>query len=588
MSDPNIFDLADSLLRGSTVQLLSARLAPDLGSPFAIITYSLNGEEQSRGLRFDMGKRAFLDLIGRPEADKELSQLSLELAQALAKRATVSPPRRSQDAPRVFISYTHESPDHKSWVAALATDLRRNGIDAILDQWELTYGADVTLYMEQGIQSASRVLLICTPTYARKANEGAGGVGYERLVVTGEMALNIETTKFICLLREGEPSSALPTFARTRVYVDFRDDVRYRSSLESLLRDILRAPANPKPPLGENPFSRPPIESSADSDSDPSGENGPLTAVEVLDQAEAALTATNRIPWRRLVTRVRGLVGPALVQWRAGAEKKSLRSEDDLIPLMHEAVDRCSPLMALALAAAESGVQDVSDQRALIDDFLNVPNWNGSGLTVLVEAPSTMAFSYHYLLGATLASMGRRTDCIALLMSKVADRNTGEVSELWANHRLMGWPQSLGHNSDRGWSFLLSLYHQHIWLQRLYSSHSSFADSIRIYALTASLLELCQYVRAGGTADTAKQGVRFSVPPMFALGESHGDNLGRILRKTLPDARATEEIAEQYRLPADQLRAAWPGWVAAYVFWHSRASRPFFNLRFDKGWETLP
>src|SRR4051812_25164180 len=91
-------------------------------------------------------------------------------------------------APRVFVSYTHESPDHKRWVARLSTDLMSNGVEAVLDQWELKLGSDVTLFMEKGIREADRVILVCTPTYARKANEGEGGVGYERLVVTGEIA----------------------------------------------------------------------------------------------------------------------------------------------------------------------------------------------------------------------------------------------------------------------------------------------------------------------------------------------------------------------------------------------------------------
>jgi hypothetical protein len=38
--------------------------------------------------------------------------------------------------PRVFISYSWDSDEHKDRVRALATHLRKNGIDARLDQWE--------------------------------------------------------------------------------------------------------------------------------------------------------------------------------------------------------------------------------------------------------------------------------------------------------------------------------------------------------------------------------------------------------------------------------------------------------------------
>lgn len=37
--------------------------------------------------------------------------------------------------PEVFISYSHDNDEHKEWVLQLATRLRSNGIDVILDRW---------------------------------------------------------------------------------------------------------------------------------------------------------------------------------------------------------------------------------------------------------------------------------------------------------------------------------------------------------------------------------------------------------------------------------------------------------------------
>ena len=45
--------------------------------------------------------------------------------------------------PKAFISYSHDSSDHKRWVAVLATKLRENGVDVILDQWDLSLGDDL-------------------------------------------------------------------------------------------------------------------------------------------------------------------------------------------------------------------------------------------------------------------------------------------------------------------------------------------------------------------------------------------------------------------------------------------------------------
>ena len=55
------------------------------------------------------------------------------------------------DAPQVFISYSHDSPKHKQWVSELAAKLRDNGVNTILDQWDLSPGDDVTLFMDDGL-----------------------------------------------------------------------------------------------------------------------------------------------------------------------------------------------------------------------------------------------------------------------------------------------------------------------------------------------------------------------------------------------------------------------------------------------------
>ena len=38
--------------------------------------------------------------------------------------------------PIVFVSYSHDGEEHSAWVLQLATRLRRNGVDVILDRWE--------------------------------------------------------------------------------------------------------------------------------------------------------------------------------------------------------------------------------------------------------------------------------------------------------------------------------------------------------------------------------------------------------------------------------------------------------------------
>lgn len=158
-------------------------------------------------------------------------------------------------APSVFISYSHDSPDHKAWVLKLATDLRAAGVDASIDQWDLVPGQDVASFMHDGIVKADRVLLICTEIYVQKAEGGLGGVGYERLIVTAEVVEAIETKKFIPIIRANSGAAKTPKHLGARLHIDFSDDASYNSSLETLCRELMGCPSSPKPPLGESPFS---------------------------------------------------------------------------------------------------------------------------------------------------------------------------------------------------------------------------------------------------------------------------------------------------------------------------------------------
>ena len=136
----------------------------------------------------------------------------------------------------------------------LATVLRANGIDAALDQWDLSAGQDIAAFMAGGIRTANRVLLICTDKYVSKAEAGSGGVGYERLIVTAEVIGSVDTIKFIPIVRNNAGGRKVPDFLGPRVYIDFSDDSQFAAKLEELMREVHQAPAFVKPPLGDNPF----------------------------------------------------------------------------------------------------------------------------------------------------------------------------------------------------------------------------------------------------------------------------------------------------------------------------------------------
>ncbi|MCK4820066.1 toll/interleukin-1 receptor domain-containing protein [bacterium] len=156
--------------------------------------------------------------------------------------------------PSCFISYSWDSEEHREWVRLLAEKLQRNGVLARLDQWDVALGDDLTTYMETAIRESNFIILVCTPNFALKANKAIGGVGYEKSVVTGEIFGNeADTGKFVPILRDGTPKISLPSYLKSRVFLDFREESVFNTSFEALLRHLHRTPKYTPPPFGQPP-----------------------------------------------------------------------------------------------------------------------------------------------------------------------------------------------------------------------------------------------------------------------------------------------------------------------------------------------
>jgi len=124
------------------------------------------------------------------------------------------------DSSKVFISYSHDSPAHKLWVANLANRLMQDGIYVSIDQWDLRLGDDISQFAERGILTADYVLVICSDNYVEKANQTSGGVGFEKTIITKELSTVDEKVKYVPILRNNN-SGRLPDFLADRLYLDF-------------------------------------------------------------------------------------------------------------------------------------------------------------------------------------------------------------------------------------------------------------------------------------------------------------------------------------------------------------------------------
>lgn len=119
--------------------------------------------------------------------------------------------------PRVFISYAGNDKDNSDWVKSLAQELRSNGVDARLDVFHLKPGFDLPQWMTNEVVMADKVLLICDKYYIEKADIRRGGVGWETMIIQGDMlAQGDNKQKYIAIIREDEVEKGLPIYMRSK------------------------------------------------------------------------------------------------------------------------------------------------------------------------------------------------------------------------------------------------------------------------------------------------------------------------------------------------------------------------------------
>lgn len=157
-----------------------------------------------------------------------------------------------------FISYSWDDDGHKGWVRELAERLVANGVHVHLDQWDVIYGDSLTQFMEERLPEADFVLVVCTPTYARKSIQRLGGVGYEAQIISARVAAGFDRRKFVPIVKLGglrptEPDCSVPPHFQGVLAIDMRLTAQFDAMFEELLRHLYGQPSLRRPALGPPP-----------------------------------------------------------------------------------------------------------------------------------------------------------------------------------------------------------------------------------------------------------------------------------------------------------------------------------------------
>ena len=465
------------------------------------------------------------------------------------------------EQPKVFISYSHDSPEHRRWVSELGAKLRHNGVDAILDQWDLGPGDDVTQFIERGIIDSDRVLVVCTDQYVRKANAAEGGVGYERMIVTAQLVQDLGTNKFIPVIRQASRQEKTPTFLGTRVYIDFRNDSQFESEFEKLIHELHRVPVVEKPPLGKNPFAKLPSGQEA-----PAVEGSDTQLPEIPEQVESAAEAYSAavklaragdvFGWRQLVKQIKPNVFRSLVQWRQNElDEQRPESKEQSVQIADKAVEIISPLISVALVGVESGREQFRDQKSILDDLLNIGGWNRSGYTGWA-IPNALGYVYHSLHGSLSLSTNQLDLALNLARVKISDLFTTE--QVWKRVELMGWADLFGPSCTEGWKYLAKACDRWEWLAPIFGGELEYQISLVAYYIALDIHELAS------TIASDRQG-RSNVPLDFI---SEGPDINqRAISLLLRNPEALMELWTSLNVTREQMESSQKDWIRSSEDW---------------------
>ncbi len=293
--------------------------------------------------------------------------------------------------PKLFISYSQTDDCHKDWVVNLAERLLEDGIEVIMDRWDLKYGHEMFVFMEQMVTdpSVDKVLIVCDSLYKEKADARIGGVGNEVELMVNCIANDTTQEKFFALACEKNEvgSGCIPNYLKSRFYIDFSDPQDFELNYDRLAHFVYGREFHKKPPRGQIP------ERFKDTNSNPQPRAQRLSNKRPV--SERANTSTQQTPVSDVLNLIyanaknfkaqRGWLSGAAEIADPGAEPEAVVTEPDKRYSDVSLVSSCFEQSEILLERILNGLALLDSSSYTIKDYLKVISaaFNASSCTFI-------------------------------------------------------------------------------------------------------------------------------------------------------------------------------------------------------------
>jgi hypothetical protein len=451
-----------------------------------------------------------------------------------------------------MISYSHDSPAHMDWVRTLAERLTQDGVEVLLDQWHLQLGDELPRFMEASIAKADYILLICTEPYVRKADERAGGVGYESSLLSAQLlaARQIaeqDASRIIPILRQSTPTPRVPRFMAGRYYANLSENVpHFEAEYEQLVRTLHRAPKHQPPARGTNPFA---------TRGTAPAEPGMYAASSDASNSSSARDLQRHMGTMRhtgakvLVARHSFLPPGYISPGRPSDELTSVIRTHE--PYLRELVQSTlkGPLSARLLAHE-------------IEDVMSIPGWPQNGPASLVQLPRALGWAAHRLIGAALLLKGRAGLAVALARQSILLGD--QERKLIRAPELIGWPIGFGHSRE-AWETTRHWSNSFPWLNELFGPEEYWV-AMNAHVITLNFAEFLERAAHGPSFHQIRRDRQHTPNVPLHFWEEPAEVGRRAFRLVAEDARPglRDRIGTAIHLSLGDL---WERWMAYQRGW---------------------
>lgn len=301
---------------------------------------------------------------------------------------------------------------------------------------------------------------------------------------------------------------------------------------------------------------------------------------DIYTEAVKLVRGNDLLGWHQLEERVRLPVYDLLADWREKYKQTSLGDIEKRHEAVDEAIKCVAPLFVVALVGIQSEIEKLKNQQRVLDYVLNIPGWSIAGAAELARLPRSLSYVYQGLHGAISVYTDQLDLAMKLADMKVTDHLEQKPLRVWERPDIMGWPESLGENSEEAWKYLSGGAQRWSWLREFFKRESHYRTSLVAYYIALNIHELAGKIADGEERLIQEEsGITLAIPLCFLWEDQ--DIINQAFSMLIRNRKSVENLWGRLGVTREAMEANWQDWFRHIEDWLSKLDyrlRPTIKL----------